>query len=40
MVIDQTANLLIIFFIDAHAVEIHALVGDLAEGFVVDKHPT
>ena len=36
---DETDNLLFIFFIDAHTVEIHALVGDLAEGFVVDKHP-
>ena len=36
---DETDNLLFIFFVDAHAVEIHALVGDLAKGFVVDKHP-
>ena len=36
---DETDNLLFIFFVDAHTVEIHALVGDLAEGFVVNEHP-
>ena len=37
---DETDNLLFVFFVDAHAVEIHALVGDLSEGFIINECPT
>ena len=37
---DKTDNLLFIFFVDVNAVEIQAVVGDLAEGFVVNEHPS